>query len=693
MKNYFALSAGEAIIRLRTDGKDGLKCREARARFLRCGENKIYAADFKEGTSGVFRFVFDPVSLLFIITTAAAAVFGRLTEAAVMAGAWLVYALAVGLSYMKAVSVQNKLKSSSIPQVKVIREGRVSLTDSRKVVPGDLITLTAGDVVCADMRIIRCDGLTADEEEATGIPGAVKKTEDALPEAISPGEAINMLFAGSVITAGRGRAVVTATGAETLAVSSKGLLALATRSGARVAAKVKKAARLQSLLTVLIIFAAVALILIFSKGRDILPVLTLSSCLIACGMCEAAGLLSEICVSRQLFQLSGNKGISPKRLEKGRGDYAAVKEAESVDALARMNALALTDEILTPDSAAELIRLCGGNGVRIVTASKSSNAGARSHLMQAGVFDVGELPAEGNCVCVCDTAQERSALIKKLKSFGGTVGAVSTRLESAAMLKAADISFTYGNLAIEDDMGQRGEEADAGGARSLVKNADVICSGNPSRCVDACLGARGIYASLTAMTEYLLATELCRVILAFPSFFGLSGFITAPQAAVSGFVFDLIAVFIIFFEGKNIASEKSAFRDFGVKLPQAAARAVLWAIFMFGTGFLAYNRGIGFSPASGMTYAFFSLLSFQLCALFSITGVFRSLLKKRRASYGAHMLYLALTAAFIAGCAMVEPLKTLFSSEGVIYALLAAVPALLSAMVYAIDELILNLRH
>ena len=80
------------------------------------------------------------------------------------------------------------------------------------VVPGDVLLLAEGDAVAADARLVEAASLTVAEASLTGESEAVLKDVTALDEPVGLGDRVNMVFDGTAVTRGRGRAVVTATG-------------------------------------------------------------------------------------------------------------------------------------------------------------------------------------------------------------------------------------------------------------------------------------------------------------------------------------------------------------------------------------------------------------------------------------------------------------------------------------------------
>ena len=104
----------------------------------------------------------------------------------------------------------NKLMVHSI---KVIRQGKLEKCAPEDIVPGDLLSFTAGDYVPADARIIEAEGLTIDESALFGTEGAVEKTSMDIPDpALPPEKQKNMVFGGTYVIGGHGAAIVVKTG-------------------------------------------------------------------------------------------------------------------------------------------------------------------------------------------------------------------------------------------------------------------------------------------------------------------------------------------------------------------------------------------------------------------------------------------------------------------------------------------------
>ena len=116
------------------------------------------------------------------------------------------------------------LMALAAPETTVMREGERQRIPAHDIVPGDIVLVEAGDKVPADARVIESANLRTDEAPLTGESVPVTKVAQPIDEEASLGDRRNMLFASTVATYGRGRAVVVATGMESEVGRIAGLL-------------------------------------------------------------------------------------------------------------------------------------------------------------------------------------------------------------------------------------------------------------------------------------------------------------------------------------------------------------------------------------------------------------------------------------------------------------------------------------
>src|SRR5688500_15139003 len=108
------------------------------------------------------------------------------------------------------------LKKMAAQNATVIREKNPSKIEASELVPGDIIVLEAGDIVPADARLIKADSFKTDEASLTGESHSIEKTTEPIKgDNLVPGDQLNIVFKGTNVSNGSGKAVVVATGMKT----------------------------------------------------------------------------------------------------------------------------------------------------------------------------------------------------------------------------------------------------------------------------------------------------------------------------------------------------------------------------------------------------------------------------------------------------------------------------------------------
>lgn len=115
----------------------------------------------------------------------------------------------------KAEEAVEALSQMTAPQTNVLRDGKIARINTVDVVPGDMVVLGEGDSIPADGRLLAAASLRVAEASLTGESVPVGKNVDTLAEAKALGDRANMVFNGTSVTQGTGRAIVTSTGMRT----------------------------------------------------------------------------------------------------------------------------------------------------------------------------------------------------------------------------------------------------------------------------------------------------------------------------------------------------------------------------------------------------------------------------------------------------------------------------------------------
>lgn len=156
-------------------------------------------------------------SLLYILMVAGAvkAFLGSWRNAIVIWAVVVINALIGYIQESKAEEAIAALARSVVTEVTVIREGQKLRVPSRELVPGDVVLLSSGDKVPADLRLLSVRNLQVDESALTGESVPVEKRLGSLPEDTPLADRQNMAYAGSFVTFGQGAGVVVAIGNQT----------------------------------------------------------------------------------------------------------------------------------------------------------------------------------------------------------------------------------------------------------------------------------------------------------------------------------------------------------------------------------------------------------------------------------------------------------------------------------------------
>ena len=224
---FYEASNDEVLNHLGTT-ENGLTPEEAQSRLEKNGKNKLVEGKKESLIHRFFKQLAEPMTIILIVAAAISA--GVEIYNGVASGHWefpadVVIILAVVLinailgvfQESKAEKAIEALQEIAAATSKVIRDGKQITVKSEDLVVGDVIVLEAGDAVPADARIIECASMKIEEAALTGESVPVTKQAEALSGEgeVSLGDRKNMVFMGSTVVYGRGKAVVTGTGMDT----------------------------------------------------------------------------------------------------------------------------------------------------------------------------------------------------------------------------------------------------------------------------------------------------------------------------------------------------------------------------------------------------------------------------------------------------------------------------------------------
>lgn len=216
LKNWWLQSEQEVIRNLNTDSHRGLSRSEAQKRLQEFGPNQL----LEQHKVSALQLFFDQFSnfIVWILISAAsiAGVLGEWIDALAIITIVILNALLGFFQEYKAEKSLAALRKMVTRSSKVIRDGKLQTLPSKKIVPGDLVLIEAGDHIPADGRFIKSFRLSTQEAALTGESIPIHKIAESLEsQNLSVGEKKNMGFLGTVAVSGKGYMIVTETGIQT----------------------------------------------------------------------------------------------------------------------------------------------------------------------------------------------------------------------------------------------------------------------------------------------------------------------------------------------------------------------------------------------------------------------------------------------------------------------------------------------
>ena len=221
---WHAQTLSEVYQALRTS-PEGLSDAEAAERLAQNGRNELRQKPPKTLLQMLKAQLTDPMVLILVGAAAFSALLREWTEASVIFAIVIVNAIIGIAQEKKAQASLDALRKMSAPTARVLRQGEESIVPASELVVGDVVLLSDGDMVPADLRLMDSANLKVQEAALTGesLP-AEKEAETVLPEDCSLGDRANMAYASAIVTYGRATGVVAATGMHTEVGHIAGLL-------------------------------------------------------------------------------------------------------------------------------------------------------------------------------------------------------------------------------------------------------------------------------------------------------------------------------------------------------------------------------------------------------------------------------------------------------------------------------------
>ena len=265
-KHWHHLPIDEVVALLETDLDSGLDVFDIRHRQERFGPNVLTPRKRK---SPLVRFLLqfnNPLIYILLLATVITAVFKDLTDAVIILFVVLVNAVVGFIQESKAEQAIEALAQVMISEATVQRSGQTARIPASELVPGDVVSLKAGDKVPADMRLVRSRDLQVAESALTGESVAVEKAADVqLAPDVALADRRNMVYASTLVIYGQALGVVTSIGDGTEVGRISQLISQAEELTTPLTRKISHFSRL--LLYVIVVLAAFAFLVGVLRGQ------------------------------------------------------------------------------------------------------------------------------------------------------------------------------------------------------------------------------------------------------------------------------------------------------------------------------------------------------------------------------------------------------------------------------------------
>lgn len=299
--------AEEILNELNTDPENGLSENDAQERLESYGPNKLEETEEKS----LLRILIDQVTnpVVYLLTAAAvlAFIFGDMPEGIAIL---VVLALNTIIGFWMETQAHQSMKALKEMEkitARVVRDKNVKEMEAEQLVPGDIIELRAGDLVPADGRVIQTSELSVDESPLTGESISVNKDTGTLDKETQVADRKNMVFKGTAVTNGSGKAVITTTGMKTEIGSISRMVSEAGEE--QLPLNLKLQSLTQNLIWATIGLAAVFFLVGWLTGEDTYQLVQTSIAWTIAAIPEGLPIVASIALAKGMLRLADHQVI------------------------------------------------------------------------------------------------------------------------------------------------------------------------------------------------------------------------------------------------------------------------------------------------------------------------------------------------------------------------------------------------
>ena len=319
MEEHSIRSADDVLKALETDVENGLTSQEAARRLAADGPNELLVKPPTPTWRRILAHFQDPLIYLLLAAIVIALVawgiegwVGWPIDAIVIAVVVVINGVLGFVQEAKAEQAVAALARMTAVSSAVVRDGRTQRVPSANLVRGDLLALGEGDAVGADARLIQSASLRVQEASLTGESEAVLKDAATLQGPAALGDRLNMVFKGTAVAQGTGRAVVTATAMDTEMGDIAQMLEATVQDATPLQKEVAYLGRMLGIAVIIISVVVVGTILLISEIRnagDVIEVLLLGVALAVAAVPEGLPAILSVVLAMGVQRMAKHKAI------------------------------------------------------------------------------------------------------------------------------------------------------------------------------------------------------------------------------------------------------------------------------------------------------------------------------------------------------------------------------------------------
>ncbi|WP_154858610.1 cation-translocating P-type ATPase [Cyclobacterium xiamenense] len=312
LNDPYRQSVQDVLQALEVDPEKGLSDTEVEKRRKKFGPNTLEEQDRESIWQILLAQVMNPVIYLLSAAALLAFLFGDIAEGVAILVVLLINTFIGFWMEFKAQKSMEALKEMDKIQARVLRNGEKTTIDAEAIVPGDILLVESGDLLSADGRLLAATELGLDESPLTGESVPVAKTPDTIDEEKQVADRTNILFKGTAVTTGTGKAVVYGTGMQTELGTISALVGEEEKDSTPLNKKLNRLTK--NLIYVTLGLALAFLVVGWLTGKEIYELIQTSIAWTIAAIPEGLPIVASIALARGMLRLA-KKNVIVKKLE------------------------------------------------------------------------------------------------------------------------------------------------------------------------------------------------------------------------------------------------------------------------------------------------------------------------------------------------------------------------------------------